>query len=799
MSIRQRITLLVILTFITILCIGGFSIDQSYKNAIQVRLVTGQSVPSTLASADLVSRLKDVQLAAMTFTTSPDDSITAQAKTDLENARIALKKALDLQVREATGATQKNLTKEASDALTDYMGAIDDTVKAKMQGRNDIAQANFFANVVQYEMVLQQIVDTLRVEKSRINDSAIAVLNQNLYVTIHAVAWATALSILVLGVFSMLLYRQIAKPIGRMQSMMSDIAERQDFTRRVPVDRRDEVGRSIEAFNAMLAKIEESSSLLRAKTQDMQTMLQHMPQGILTVAEHMKVHHEFSAYLETILETKEIAGRSVMDLLFADTRLGADTLSQIETIVETCIGEDAINFELNSHLLVSEIEKKMPDDRIKILDLNWSPIVDDNDSIVRLMVCVRDVTEIKKLAAEASEQRRELEIIGEILAVTQEKFHEFILNALRLVDDNEMIIREHAEADSDAINNLFRNMHTVKGNARTYGLLHLTNVIHESEQMYDELRKAYPGLVWDQGMLLESLFKVRDLVERYSRINEVSLGRKGPGRRGNVEHYLMVHKLQITETLQKLDAVNTSSLHDLVAARDAVRRTLRLLGTETLSEILSGVIYSLPSLAAELGKAAPLVRIEDNGYVLRTQMSGLLKNVFMHLMRNALDHGLETPEERLKLGKPAAGEMQLETTVQQNVLRLVFKDDGRGLALAKIRDKAISKGWIEPNEPATDEDIADLIFKAGFSTADRLTEVSGRGVGMDAVREFLKREQGSIELVFLDQAAGAEYRKFALHIVLPGQFAVAREEGALLSSNMRAQGIEAQEVDLAKS
>ncbi len=129
----------------------------------------------------------------------------------------------------------------------------------------------------------------------------------------------------------------------------------------------------------------------------------------------------------------------------------------------------------------------------------------------------------------------------------------------------------------------------------------------------------------------------------------------------------------------------------------------------------------------------------------------------------------------------------------------VFSDDGRGLALAKIRSKAVSKGWLLAHEPTTDEDVADLIFKAGFSTADRLTEVSGRGVGMDAVREFLKREQGSIELVFLDQNVGAEYRKFALHMVLPGQFAVAREEGASSPLSLRVHGTQIQELDLAKS
>ena len=154
-----------------------------------------------------------------------------------------------------------------------------------------------------------------------------------------------------------------------------------------------------------------------------------------------------------------------------------------------CLGEDSINFAFNQHLLVREISKRMPDGRVKILDLSWSAITDENDVIQRLMLCVRDVTELRKLAAQASEQHRRLDMIGEILAVSEEKFHHFIESSAGFVSENERIIRKHSEADHAAIAELFRNMHTIKGNARTYNLQHLTNVVHETEQSYHELRQ----------------------------------------------------------------------------------------------------------------------------------------------------------------------------------------------------------------------------------------------------------------------------------------------------------------------
>ena len=90
-------------------------------------------------------------------------------------------------------------------------------------------------------------------------------------------------------------------------------------------------------------------------------------------------------------------------------------------------------------------------------------------------------------------------MIGEILAVSEEKFHHFIESSAGFVSENERIIRKHSEADHAAIAELFRNMHTIKGNARTYNLQHLTNVVHETEQSYHELRQPRRGPLVGSG------------------------------------------------------------------------------------------------------------------------------------------------------------------------------------------------------------------------------------------------------------------------------------------------------------
>ena len=134
--------------------------------------------------------------------------------------------------------------------------------------------------------------------------------------------------------------------------------------------------------------------------------------------------------------------------------------------------------------------------------------------------------------------------------------------------------------------------------------------------------------------------------------------------------------------------------------------------------------------------------------------------------------GIEPVAERIAQSKPAAGVIDLEVGVDHQALQITVSDDGRGLALAKIRRQAIEHGWLAEDEQVSDEAIAELIFRPGFSTAQTVSEVSGRGVGMDAVRDFVRREQGHIELRFTDDRVGADFRRFQTVVWLPETWAV---------------------------
>ncbi len=624
------------------------------------------------------------------------------------------------------------------------------------------------------EKVKQQIVNLQ--QKLMVLEKAITDEYQYYERLMYIVMGVCSLLIVMALLSSFFVGKKILRKISALESTMSKIAQTGDLAIRATISHNDEIDSMARSFNLMVEKLQETSKLVKQKINDIQTMLQNMPQGLLSFDDQNKVNSEYSAYLEKILETDCIAGNDVIKLFFEDSNLGSDVIAQLSAISGACVGEDAMNFGFNEHLLINEIEKEMPNGSRKILDLNWAPVINEHDVVEQILLCVRDVTELRKLAAEAAKQKRDLEIIGEILAVNQEKFHEFITSSITYIDEIENMIRSNPNGGADAINAMFRNMHTIKGHARTYDLKNLTNLLHDTESIYAELRQPIPTLSWDQARLLDELAQVRQLVEYYANTNEVSLGRKGPGRRGNVEKYLMVDKKQIQETIKLLEKVSHTNIYDLIEAKNLVHRTLRLLGTEKLEVTFAPIIASLNELAQSLGKEEPEVSINSGNLVVKIQSVGVIKDIFTHLFRNCVDHGLELPEERLNHAKPAKGQIKVAMVTEPEHLKISIRDDGRGLALAKIRQQAMSKGLIQDAQMPNDEKIAALIFLPGFSTADKLTDISGRGVGMDAVLNFARKEGGIVKINFLDGKEGADYRSFEVALYLPLDYAVKIED-----------------------
>ena len=152
-------------------------------------------------------------------------------------------------------------------------------------------------------------------------------------------------------------------------------------------------------------------------------------------------------------------------------------------------------------------------------------------------------------------------------------------------------------------------------------------------------------------------------------------------------------------------------------------------------------------LARQLGKDVELALIGEETEVDKTMIEDLA-DPLVHLVRNAVDHGVESPAERLAAGKPAKSIVRLEARQEGDHIVLIIADDGRGMSPERIRAKAIEKGIIKEEEANTldDRQSLNLIFLPGFSTMSTASAVSGRGVGMDVVKTNIQKLNGSVEI-----------------------------------------------------
>tara|TARA_R110002051_G_scaffold11690_1_gene42181 strand:- start:1388 stop:3364 length:1977 start_codon:yes stop_codon:yes gene_type:complete len=177
-----------------------------------------------------------------------------------------------------------------------------------------------------------------------------------------------------------------------------------------------------------------------------------------------------------------------------------------------------------------------------------------------------------------------------------------------------------------------------------------------------------------------------------------------------------------------------------------LRDTMMVLRMVPVTQLFSRFRRLVHDLANETGKVIELVTEGETTEVDKSVIERLA-DPMIHLVRNSCDHGLETAEQRLAAGKPAAGTISLSARQQGGEVIITIKDDGRGIDKDRVRAKAESSGLIAANASLSDQELYQLIFQPGFSTAQQVTNLSGRGVGMDVVKRTIDALRGTINVV----------------------------------------------------
>ena len=203
--------------------------------------------------------------------------------------------------------------------------------------------------------------------------------------------------------------------------------------------------------------------------------------------------------------------------------------------------------------------------------------------------------------------------------------------------------------------------------------------------------------------------------------------------------------VQNTEVTTVNDGHLSRSLGQLRGITSDLQRTAMSLRMVPIRNTFQKMARLVRDLALQQGKDIQLVLQGEDTELDRTIVEEL-GDPLIHMIRNSADHGIEPADQRLAKGKAAAGTITLRAFHQGGLIVIEIKDDGRGLNPDRIRAKAIERGLIREDESLDEESIFELIFAPGFSTAEQVTDLSGRGVGMDVVRRNIEKMRGTVEI-----------------------------------------------------
>ncbi len=499
--------------------------------------------------------------------------------------------------------------------------------------------------------------------------------------------------------------------------------------------------RSAQAFRKAEFLSRELRKEVERQTRDIKSILDTIKQGIFSVhSSEDAIDPQYSAHLVEIAGTADVSTRNLKTLLLERSNLDSDQRAQIVSCLDASLGEDMLNFEMNVGNLVQEINYRALDGRDKVLEVDWIPMLDQQQVIEKILINLRDVTDVRQLEARTYQQEEDLKILIELIHIPEDRFHRFLNKTKEYLKQNRDLVMEFDESRPEVIKQLFVNMHTIKGTARTYLLRAISNATHEVEEYYQKLSKGQQG--WDRQTLLDDITRVEELVEKYRNVGAEKLG-------WNLSERLV--KIP-SSTLESVVTSLNEIAHDYLNPHQrslikAVKTLLFNSGFVRVQDVIEEACRGLDSIARDLEKHIPLFAVDMPLVVMRDQGVNLMHGILVHLLRNSMDHGIEKPAERSRLGKKEEGTIYISAKFIDQVLRISYHDDGAGLNLESIRQKAISKGLIQANAKLSALDIGRLIFEAGLSTKSAVSDISGRGVGLDAVKRYVEQAGGKVNIV----------------------------------------------------
>ena len=508
---------------------------------------------------------------------------------------------------------------------------------------------------------------------------------------------------------------------------------------------------------------------LRDQLETTRSLLNGMKQAVFAIDQAGTVVPPVSAATRKVLG-KDIENKPLIDSMLEGLPKLQDRRQSLEEMVKTVFLFDQIQWNAMEGQLPGTVQyqaAELPFEQT--LKINYSPLWDEKGGLDKILFVAEDVTDLvrleQRLEKEKSESERQARIIQEIAGNSVNQMRSFFKKAPEALND----IRNLASLPSDArekLNSAMQILHRLKGDAHLLNLKTIAKQLHASEDAFTNLKQKHsrnPSEMEDFGSisLIEIEFIEASLREHHqvaARLLGISLAPDaGRGRTLHLEA-----PIEPFERLTKLFEIARST-----------GTPLELEVIESLTMELTGVPFEenldrLDTVAQEMaertGKRLRLT-ISADGVKISPLIQADVNEALLHILRNCVDHGIESPEDRLLAGKAEQGRIRINAHRDRKGLNVTIKDDGRGVPTEVLARKAVERGLISASDAAKLEhrEKLQLIFTASLSSKEQTTEYSGRGMGMDIVKSRIQAIGGTIE-VLTHENEGSEF-----HISLPGR------------------------------
>ena len=486
------------------------------------------------------------------------------------------------------------------------------------------------------------------------------------------------------------LRRIILQPI-RIIGKGVETVESGDLESEINLKSNDELGILSIQINNMIQGLREKNSLLienkifETRIEESKKYLDNIQEGLLLLNPEFRITEQYSLFIEKMFQRTNIAGKNFIDFLFPDSEKQKDAREELFQFCTLIFNNPSADMEMFDDINPLKNRTFHINGKKLIIDSFFQRIMDEK-KIINVMVIFTDKTRITEaeemLIREKEKSLSEIEQIAAILKAGPEVFEDLITNSRELIKQLQLPI------DSEKISKeIFRKAHTIKGSARYLQISGIEKITHSIEDILASKESS----------------------------------------------------LELSEIIQLLD----DELNSIEKINKRFK-SFALKSPHSSSEniFLSGLQEMADNIAEPLGKRIKIVIHNDDEK--KPELKKLQPSI-LHILRNAIDHGIEPTIERVSLGKSETGTITISLKSAKKKRTVVIIDDGSGINFKAIEKKAIDKKLINHSNP-TKKELLSILFSSGFSSRTEVSNISGRGIGLDAVKEDVKKLNGKISV-----------------------------------------------------